>query len=65
MLKLEQQEVYIYHHITDNDQSLWGFQTLDDKNVFELLKSVNKVGASKAYVLLTQVGREIYYQHLL
>lgn len=51
-------EVYIHHHITDSDQSLWGFKSLEDKKVFELLKSVNKVGASKAYVLLTQVGKE-------
>lgn len=51
-------EVFIHHHITDSDQSLWGFKSLEDKKVFELLKSVNKVGASKAYVLLTQVGKE-------
>lgn len=51
-------EVFVHHHITDSDQSLWGFKSLDDKKVFELLKSVNKVGASKAYVLLTQVGRD-------
>tara|TARA_B100001971_G_scaffold214585_1_gene252863 strand:- start:73640 stop:74242 length:603 start_codon:yes stop_codon:yes gene_type:complete len=54
----EKLEVFVHHHITDSDQSLWGFKTLDDKKVFELLKSVNKVGASKAYVLLTQVGRD-------
>ncbi|MEX1099465.1 MAG: Holliday junction branch migration protein RuvA [Bacteriovoracaceae bacterium] len=48
--------VYIHHHISENDQSLWGFNTLEDKKMFELLKSVNKVGSSKAYPLVTQVG---------
>jgi len=51
-------EIYTHHHFTDSDQSLWGFSSLEDKSVFELLKSVNKVGASKAYVLLTQIGKE-------
>jgi Holliday junction DNA helicase RuvA len=51
-------EIYTHHHFTDSDQSLWGFNSLEDKSVFELLKSVNKVGASKAYVLLTQIGKE-------
>lgn len=51
-------EIYTHHHFTDSDQSLWGFNSLEDKSVFELLKSVNKVGASKAYVLLTQVGKD-------
>jgi Holliday junction DNA helicase RuvA len=52
----EEVEVYIHHHITESDQSLWGFKTLDEKKLFETLKSVNKVGSSKAYPIVTQVG---------
>lgn len=48
--------VHIYHQITDSDQSLWGFNTLEDKRVFELLKTVNKVGPSKAYPLVANLG---------
>lgn len=48
--------IYTHHHITDSDQSLWGFNNLEDKKMFELLKTVNKVGSSKAYPLITNIG---------
>jgi Holliday junction DNA helicase RuvA len=48
--------MYVYHSITENNQSLWGFRSLDDKKVFELLLTVNKVGPSKAYPLITTLG---------
>lgn len=48
--------IYTHHHITENDQSLWGFNNLEDKKMFELLKTVNKVGSSKAYPLITNIG---------
>jgi len=48
--------MYVYHSITENNQSLWGFRRLDDKKVFELLLTVNKVGPSKAYPLITTLG---------
>lgn len=49
-------ELFIHHHISENDQSLWGFNTLEDKKMFELLKTVNKVGSSKAYPLVSTIG---------
>lgn len=49
-------ELYTYHNITENDQTLWGFRTLAQRDYFEMLKSVNKVGASKAFALLTTLG---------
>lgn len=48
--------IYIHHHVSENDESLWGFNTLEDKKMFELLKTVNKVGSSKAYPLISTVG---------
>ncbi len=48
--------LYIHHHVSENDQSLWGFNTIQDKKMFELLKTVNKVGSSKAYPLITNIG---------
>jgi Holliday junction DNA helicase RuvA len=48
--------LFIHHHITDNDASLWGFKNLGDKKMFEFLKTVNKVGSSKAYPLITNIG---------
>ena len=49
-------ELYIFHNITDSDQNLWGFRSLAQREYFEMLKSVNKVGASKAYALLATLG---------
>lgn len=48
--------VHTYHSIKENDQSLWGFRSIEDKKVFELLLKVNKVGPSKAYPLVTALG---------
>lgn len=48
--------LYVHHHVSENDQSLWAFNTIEDKKMFELLKTVNKVGSSKAYPLITNIG---------
>lgn len=48
--------MYVFHSITENNQSLWGFRNLEEKKVFELLLTVNKVGPSKAYPLITTLG---------
>ena len=48
--------LYVHHHISENDESLWGFNSLEDKKMFELLKTVNKVGSSKAYPLVSTIG---------
>lgn len=58
-------ELFIHHHISENDQSLWGFNTLIDKKMFELLKTVNKVGSSKAYPLISTVGTESVIQAIM
>lgn len=57
--------LFIHHHISENDQSLWGFNSLADKKMFELLKTVNKVGSSKAYPLISVVGREAIIQAIM
>jgi Holliday junction DNA helicase RuvA len=57
--------IFIHHHISENDQSLWGFQSLVDKKMFELLKTVNKVGSSKAYPLISTIGTESVIQAIM
>lgn len=57
--------LFIHHHISENDQSLWGFNSLNDKKMFELLKTVNKVGSSKAYPLICVVGTESVIQAIM
>jgi len=48
--------IFIHHHVSENDESLWGFNSLEDKKMFELLKTVNKIGSSKAYPLIANIG---------
>lgn len=50
--------LFVHHHVSENDESLWGFNTLEDKKMFELLKTVNKVGSSKAYPLVAIIGTQ-------
>ncbi len=58
-------KMFIHHHISENDQSLWGFNSLEDKKLFELLKTVNKVGSSKAYPLIANVGADSVIQAIM
>lgn len=57
--------LHIYHHITDSSQSLWGFKTAEEKKLFELLISVNKVGPSKAYPLISSLGTDSVINSIL
>ncbi len=57
--------LFIHHHMTDHDQSLWGFNSLEDKKMFELLKTVNKVGSSKAYPMISNIGTEGVIQAIM
>ena len=57
--------IFIHQHNTESDSTLWGFNNLVDKKMFELLKTVNKVGASKAYPLVTAIGIDALIQAIL
>lgn len=49
-------QLFIYHSISENDQTLWGFKSPQDRELFKLLLTVNKVGPSKAYPLIMTLG---------
>lgn len=44
--------IYIYHHITDQGQKLFGFSTISQRQVFVTLLSVNGLGPKGALALL-------------
>lgn len=54
--KADELELFIFHHITENDQRLWGFPSLNERKMFEKLITVNKVGPAKAYPMITTLG---------
>ena len=40
----EEASLYIYHHITENNQSLFGFETLEEKKLFTELLKISGIG---------------------
>jgi len=49
-----------YHHITDNNQTLYGFYQKSDKNLFKLLITVKNIGPKLGLAILSGMnGKEI------
>lgn len=51
----EKVKIYTHHHVREDDISLYGFLTLEELNMFELLISVSGVGAKSALTILANV----------
>lgn len=49
----EEVELLVYHHITDNDQRLFGFLDQNEKDLFELLITVKGVGPKLGLTILS------------
>jgi len=46
-------ELLVYHHVTDNDQRLFGFANQNEKDLFELLITVKGVGPKLGLTILS------------
>lgn len=57
-------DIFISHIFKDPGQELFGFETLREKKLFELLTSVKGVGPKSAYSLLTALGAETVIQSI-
>jgi Holliday junction DNA helicase RuvA len=49
----ERAQLQVYHHITDNDQRLFGFYKQAEKELFELLITVKSVGPKLGLAILS------------
>jgi Holliday junction DNA helicase RuvA len=59
-----QADVFISHVFKDPGQELFGFETLREKKLFEILTSVKGVGPKSAYSLITALGVESVIQSI-
>lgn len=48
-----EQEIYIHHQVREDASDLYGFKSLDDLNLFELLISVSGVGPKSALAVIS------------
>ena len=51
----ERVKVYTHQHVREDDRSLYGFITMEELNMFELLISVSGVGAKSALTILANI----------
>ncbi len=51
----EETKIYTYFHIREDQQSLYGFLSPEDKDFFILLNSVNGIGPKLALSILSQI----------
>lgn len=54
----EEIELLVHHHITDNDQRLFGFLAQNEKDLFELLITVKGVGPKLGLTILSGLPAE-------
>lgn len=54
----EEVELLVHHHITDNDQRLFGFLGQNEKDLFELLITVKGVGPKLGLTILSGLPAE-------
>ena len=57
---LKETKLYIYHHVREDDISLYGFLTMEELNMFELLISVSGVGAKSALSILANIEPPVF-----
>ena len=53
-------KVYTHQHVREDDISLYGFLTMEELNMFELLISVSGVGAKSALSILANVEPSLF-----
>ena len=51
-------KLFIYHHLQEDDEQLYGFATKDERELFKLLISVNGVGVGSARMMLSSLSDE-------
>lgn len=56
--KLEEVKLYTHFHVKEDAQTLFGFSTNEEKNIFQLLISVSGIGPNTARIVLSGMRPE-------
>lgn len=60
--KNDEVEYYIYHHITDSQQNLYGFENEENLRLFQMLISISGIGPKNALSVLNKVSMPVLSQ---
>lgn len=58
-------KLLIYHHITDNDQRLFGFASNNEKNLFERLITVKGIGPKLGLTILSGMPASVLMESIV
>lgn len=61
----EHTELFIYHHITDVSQGLFGFHSLAERDSFKLMLKINGIGPKTALALLCAGDNQARYNAVI
>jgi len=57
--------LYIYHHVSENQNILFGFYTPDEKLIFANLIKIKNVGVKTAYMILNRYDINVLYDAVI
>ena len=58
-------DLFIYHHITDRVEKLFGFMSFKDRELFKLIRSLNGIGEMTALKILSYLDASELYNAVL
>ncbi|MBR4975155.1 MAG: Holliday junction branch migration protein RuvA, partial [Bacteroidales bacterium] len=55
---LKEAKVYVYHHVREDEETLYGFWDKNERRIFTLLISVSGIGPNTARMMLSSLSAD-------